>query len=422
LHEFGFRPDLTRRSSHARISRDGRKILRAPAESVAVDACEMLYVNDVPPSLGFIADAAMQTYRLHEVAFHIHEPTFQYLVAASNVGRKSDELIGEVLMSLNRTSIYQNNDPPPAIIETLRVLASIPDAFQQHRISYIFLCDQHLREDDTPLGLCVAARHIFHAGRRNIYHHHNDMQHFYERYVAAVKELIGIIAVLRWLNDNRTCWSFMEREIMTPNRQHRYHPHQGIVQSRGDYSVRRDADVNNIDMPMDHHQHSDSDNVGVGESEEDDDSALNDTRYDDDEDMNYANDGPRSCIVSGAGNSAVNGEYFKDGVFENALKFTKEGKHNGTSASFSIFKCNVSNNTQHWYISVVPSQGSPGTSADIDFYSAPAGHNDSELPPRVGWTKSNEGIDPSPSIEFPPDGDTNGGMEPNPVTYDQDEA
>jgi hypothetical protein len=194
----------------------------------------------------------------------------------------------------------------------------------------------------------------------------------------------------------------MEREISSNRNQRYQHPQHGAVQSRGDYSVQRGADPNSIDIP-DHNQHSDSDNLGIGESEDDDDSALHNPRYDeDDEDMMKFNT-PSHCVVNGAGSPDVDGEYKRDNDFEGAFRFSKEGQHNGRDAVYSIFRCNVSNNTQHWYISVVPIPGRPGTSNDIDFYSAPAIDQDSTqfaCPPERGWVKAGVGMDPPPTIEF----------------------
>ena len=67
---------------------------------------------------------------------------------------------------------------------------------------------------------------------------------------------------------------------------------------------------------------------------------------------------------------------------------------------FSLFQCNVSNNTKHWYISIVPRNSQPGTSTDIDFYSAPVLDSCTEYPPTGTWTKSNEGKEPPPKLVY----------------------
>jgi ubiquitin carboxyl-terminal hydrolase 9/24 len=92
--------------------------------------------------------------------------------------------------------------------------------------------------------------------------------------------------------------------------------------------------------------------------------------------------------------------YARDGYFERACKYSRPGEYKGEACLFSLFQCNVSNNTKHWYISIVPVNGQPGTSADVDFYSAPVSGAYTELPPLGGWTKSNEGKDPSPTLVF----------------------
>ena len=402
LHDFGFRPDLTRRSEDARIADRNRR--RPTAESVSFDVLEtMCERKEELPSLGEVADLALQTFYIHNTAHHIHEPTFQYMLAAVAVGRTSESLILDTLRTLAQSTLFTNQDPALAFIDTMKLLASIPDSYQQHRIDYMMLCDKRVRDNEPPYGLCLAAKNIFNTARRQMYsHQQNDMQPYYDRYVYAVKELLPIDGVVRWLQDNRPHWSFMEREITAASReqQHRYQ-YQGVVQSRGDYSGRRDADLHNVDVP-DHIQHSDSDNAGILESEDDDDSALHDTRYDEEDSdmMNYQNDLPQFCIVQGAGHEAVNGEYHRVDNFEGACRFSRKGRHNGNIALFSIFMCNVSDSTQHWYISVVPNGSNPGTCNDIDFYSAPVGNGQCDVPPAHGWLKAGEGIDPSPTIEF----------------------
>merc|ERR1719487_1124304 len=107
-----------------------------------------------------------------------------------------------------------------------------------------------------------------------------------------------------------------------------------------------------------------------------------------------------TIVVEGAGNPAVNGVYARDGEFERGSIFSRIGIHEGKQVRFSLFQCNVSNNTKHWYISIVPANNNPGTSADTDFYSAPVTETCVELPPLSGWTKSTEGRDPPPILVF----------------------
>jgi hypothetical protein len=134
--------------------------------------------------------------------------------------------------------------------------------------------------------------------------------------------------------------------------------------------------------------------AGINDSEDDDD---DDSRF---EEMDTYQDVPAEVVVDGAGQSAVNGTYTRDGYFEGATKYVMRGKYNGDSCLFSLFQCNVSNNTKHWYISIVPPNSQPGTSTDIDFYSAPVLDNCTEYPPPGTWTKSNEGQDPPPKLAY----------------------
>ena len=123
-------------------------------------------------------------------------------------------------------------------------------------------------------------------------------------------------------------------------------------------------------------------------------------RFEDMKTPNYGDRGSNRVVVQGAGNPAVNGVYAKDGYFERAYKFSRLGEFGGKTVLFSLFQCNVANNTKHWYISIVPVKGQTGTSADLDFYSAPVTMYCTELPPLSGWTTSNEGLEPPPTLIF----------------------
>jgi hypothetical protein len=121
---------------------------------------------------------------------------------------------------------------------------------------------------------------------------------------------------------------------------------------------------------------------------------------DDDEDSRF-DDEILSVRVSKAGNIDVNGLYERDGHCEGVVKYSRYGKSKGKNdCRFSLFKCNVSNNTQHWYISVVPDGREPGTSQDTDFYSASVTADCENLPPSESWNKCNEGVHPPPTLTF----------------------
>jgi len=284
---------------------------------------------------------------------------------------------------------WVGNETVSAAITVLRVLASIPDSKQTERITTIMHCQERPNDrDDTGIGLLMAARAFYNARARHAYP--NEMNYSFERYVGVLKDLLGLDAIYAWMNENSSQWHWMEHELLLSHQQSQSHQH------RGDYSGRRGD--GRIGMPLEHHPHSDTDDnlQHMHESEEDDD----DGSYDEME----MQDAPASIVVEGAGHPAVCGDYQRSGTWERAYKYSKNGEHDGRHVQFSIFQCNVSNNTKHWYISIVPTHGNPGTSSDIDFYSAPVTDHCRYLPPQQGWTKSNEGKEPSPMLVFRTDG------------------
>ena len=150
-------------------------------------------------------------------------------------------------------------------------------------------------------------------------------------------------------------------------------------------------------LHIDHHSNTDSDIAGINDSDEEDETF----HYDAVNGYTLANEGPFQVVIEGCGTAAVKGTYHQDGYFESACKYGKEGPWNGNpNQKFNIFQCNVSNNTRHWYISIVPARGQPGTSADIDFYTAPVTQVCEKIPPTTGWTKAQEGADPPPTLSF----------------------
>jgi ubiquitin carboxyl-terminal hydrolase 9/24 len=190
------------------------------------------------------------------------------------------------------------------------------------------------------------------------------------------------------MSDNRGQWSFIEREFETARSNSNNSALQNQV--RVDYSTR---EHDNGLSPGDRNTNSDSE-LGMQDSEEDEE----DSHFDNGDVGAPIHDGPTQIIVDGAGNPAVNGAYIQHGVFENALRYVRDGIWNNSRQHFNIFLCNVSNNTRHWYISIVPHGISPGTSSDIDFYTAPVTADSVVVPPKVGWAKAGEGKDPAPRL------------------------
>jgi len=393
LHMFGFRPDLSRRPSNARHAvMDGQEQhLPSPCESVAYDVYSIF--KDNPPNIGKLAGIGLSSFRLYEMAANVGEQVGEYVLAGAFVGKNLEHcspLIYDALKVIYQGTVgWISHETVPGAIFILRVLASIPDEYQNDRINLIMQFSDGAQHDsnNSPIGLIVAARHLYSGRAQQSYSH--DVHYAYERYVGYLRELLGVHCIIRWMHDNRGLWSWMERDIYEVQHQ------AGPVQSRGDYSMPREPDDGGI--ALDHHHHSDSDGMpGIhdSEDEEDEDSRL--------EEMELYQDGPSRVIVTGAGKDAVNGTYTRDGVFEKAFKFSRPGEYKGKNVIFSLFKCNVSNNTKHWYISIIPSQNQPGTSSDVDFYSAPATDDFRELPPLTGWLKAVEGEDPPPFLTLKP--------------------
>mmetsp|Transcript_43869 Transcript_43869/g.105841 ORF Transcript_43869/g.105841 Transcript_43869/m.105841 type:complete len:3072 (+) Transcript_43869:108-9323(+) len=397
LHTFGFRPDLSRRSAESRISVvQGQDEPRKTAESVAIDSAELL--RNKIPNLGKLADMGLFTFIMHANAYGASEPLAENILAAAAFGRDTSSLIIDTLRNIySAPTGWVGNETVSAAIMMLRVLASIPDSKQTERIASIMDCQERPAERaETGVGLLVASRAFYNARARHQYP--NEMNYSFDRYVSVLRDLLGLDSIYAWMNENRNQWHWMEHELLMTHQQTQ--PHQ----NRGDYNGRRgDAAVG---MALEHHHHSDTDDnlQHMHESEDDDDEGS----YDEME----MQDAPNSILVENAGNPAVCGVYSKHGSWERAYKYSKQGEYDGRVVQFSIFQCNVSNNTKHWYISVVPTHGNPGTSSDIDFYSAPVTDSCRYLPPQEGWTKSNEGKDPSPLLVFRSDG-----VQPSSVEY-----
>lgn len=403
LSLFGFRPDLSRRSDTSRFRYHGeRKRLCGIAESVAIDVAELLG-DRKEASLGFIADKCLsQTYQLYAIAFSVSEPLALYLVAAAASKKDSVvDLIDRILAAVaDTTPDWSSTDTVNHAAMALQVIASLPGPDQNARISRIMLSDLKSERLKQPVGMLHVLRYLHHARQQN--HYSNEIHWNMSRYVDAIKFLRKSSGVYNWMNENAAEWAFSQREI-TDNR-------AAVTQQthhiRGDYGTR-----DGVSIPIDHHTHSDSDLQGdMNDSDEDEDSQYGDVIDSNLEGGSSANEGPFQVIVANAGQTAVNGTYHQDGYFQEACRYAKDGRFDGKNQRFYIFQCNVSNNTKHWYISIVPIGSNPGTSSDIDFYSAPVTDACGVYPPRNGWVKAPVGKEPSPSLDYrqKPEDDTNG--------------
>jgi ubiquitin carboxyl-terminal hydrolase 9/24 len=404
LHTFGFRPDLTRRSHDTRSvsAANGREQPRHTTESVCIDVASLLGTQGGAEKLGTVAELGLSVFELYSTAYAACEPLAEYLLATAAFERDSSALIKNTLACLRFAPTgWAGSEVYHAALMVLKVLSSIPDRFQQDRIKEIMQCPEGSGlQDDQGVGLLRAAKSV--AGLRSTQNYPNELQYVYERYVEVFKELLKLRSVFLWMDDNRELWSWMERDVL------RTEESSSQRQSRGDYSVRRDGDARTaslLDPPR-----SDSDMHGVNDSEDDEDESV----YDE---SKYR---PERVIVQGAGLDVINGIYYREGLFENAGKYTKEGNWKGVDDIFSLFRCNVSNNTKHWYISIVPPGVQPGTNTDIDFYSAPMNEQNPDVPPARGWTKANEGQGQPPTVSVPRDERPDIEVEPRGRPKDQD--
>ena len=384
LYVHGFRADLTRRPDNVRfVVFDNRKDLLKSCESIARDVASQFKGRS--PTVGKLADGGMNTFHLYcTLISSSSEQLAEYLIAAAFYGKKADELIRDTLRTIYRAPQgWQGNDILNAAVMILNSLASIPDDYQKERINFMLQCQEGL--NNHPIGLVTAPVTFYNLRHQPSGSYSHELIDAYDRYIGILKDMLSVHAISTWLEENRDAWSILDRDLFEAPQ------HIGHGQSRGDYSGRRDNDT--MGGHLDHNHHSDSDVIpGMNESEEDDE----DSRFD---------DVPEPCEilnirVSGAGNKDVNGLYARDGHCEGVVKYSRFGMFRGKENKFSIFKCNVSNNTQHWYISVIPAGKEPGTSQDTDFYSASVTAEYESLPPSDGWNKCHDGIHPAPTLAF----------------------
>jgi hypothetical protein len=266
-----------------------------------------------------------------------------------------------------------------AFKQIFRTLAAIPDDLQDQRIGLIMECDEKSHaQSDYGIGLLVAPKEVRPTSRR----YNQENRYAFECYRKAVEDLAGMCpAVTRWLNQNPILWEWMERDtsrVDVGGRQQARAEHSRREESHQQANTAFDAYTPRSDSDM-HHQDSDDD-------EEDD--------YDD----HYYGNGREVVFVHGAGLDVVNGDYERNGLFDGVGKYAKTGLWQDQNHEFSLFRCNTSNNHKYWYISIVPMDVQPGTSTDIDFYSAPVSRNDPDFPPEQGWTVSSEGKAPAPHV------------------------
>ena len=392
LHNFGFRPNLSRRSRSAMFTKIGdRETMLNPISSVAVDVAEIF--RDKPPLMNDTTRGAFgNTVTLYTVADSVSEPLMLYLVAASTYRRHDDTvlLIDRIQTFLYKTpNGWEAGNAASCASKMLQVFASIPGADQETRIQRILLNQKrYISGLEFGCGILSVLQGLHRMRQSQQYT--NEVHWTFGRYLDVLKELHTVYPVFVYMSEHRDVWSFVERELQdsrhaAPPRHH----------SRLDYGP--------LEQPnsgfADHNNPSDSDIGNMQDSEDEDE----DSRFDALETLGQRPI-PNRINVIGAGNSVVDGEYALDGFFERRPQYVRDGLWGGDRYKFYIFLCNTSNNMRHWYISIVPYGGNPGTSSDIDFYTAPMTDDSDTFPPTRGWVKTNEGKDPSPTLEHVFDG------------------
>ena len=383
LHAHGFRPDLSLRPDETRlILVQGRDRALTTVESVALDVTSSL--EGAVPSLGKLADLGLNTFQFAVVVSSTSEMVAEHLLTAVVCRRDTGSLLIRTLRAINHAPTgWVGNETLSSAIMLLRVMSSVPDDSQMDRINLMMQCTEVAAPNaDYGIGLLVASRTFFAAHQAHNYP--NEISYAYERYLAILKELLALQSVFRWMDENRALWAFMERDLLEKP----HHPQQNF---RSDISGRGTRNVPGV--PVRHHEPYDPGMMpSMHDSEDDEDSRF--------EEIETYDHGPRKIIVEGAGASFVNGVYARDGFFERASKFSRRGEFCGKVAVFFLFQCNVSNNTKHWYLSIVPEGQTAGTSNDKDFYSAPVNETCTEFPPQSGWTTAAEGLDPPPTLTY----------------------
>lgn len=121
-------------------------------------------------------------------------------------------------------------------------------------------------------------------------------------------------------------------------------------------------------------------------------------------------------IVSGAGAWEANGKYKFHRILNGAGLFRKLLKYEDEITTVSMYRCRMQNKTMQWFISIIPENVNPGTSADNDlYYSTAIGQDNDGRPPLSKWEPVEAKYIPIPTIMI-----TTG--LPSDGTFDDDEG
>lgn len=261
-------------------------------------------------------------------------------------------------------------------MQLFKVLASLPDDRQQERIETMMQSvDKSMSHAESRIGLLVAAKELSASKGMS-----TDFQQIsaVDRYIEVTKALYTLPKVAQWMQERRDFWIWMEQWGQARN----------VISSRQDVAVQ---------LPLSHmNQYSDIElNAGFGNDSDDDDE---DRRY---ESCEFS----RSVEVHAAGVRAVNGTYCITGAVDSVARYTKEGIWKSRREVFSLYRCQLNDQSRKWFISIVPQNSEPGTDKDVDFYWAAASEEKSKLrsetPPKQGWSVAKHfGLLPVPVVSL----------------------
>lgn len=90
-------------------------------------------------------------------------------------------------------------------------------------------------------------------------------------------------------------------------------------------------------------------------------------------------------VVEGAGIPEINGRYARRGSNDGVPMYRMNAAYDGSDVEFTLFRCKLTDNSRRWYISIVPPNARPGTSRDVDYYTAVPDTKGGDGPPTERW-------------------------------------
>eukprot|EP00587_Corethron_hystrix_P001458 CAMPEP_0113316594 /NCGR_PEP_ID=MMETSP0010_2-20120614/11815_1 /TAXON_ID=216773 ORGANISM="Corethron hystrix, Strain 308" /NCGR_SAMPLE_ID=MMETSP0010_2 /ASSEMBLY_ACC=CAM_ASM_000155 /LENGTH=1282 /DNA_ID=CAMNT_0000173357 /DNA_START=1 /DNA_END=3846 /DNA_ORIENTATION=+ /assembly_acc=CAM_ASM_000155 len=374
LHTFGYRLDMTRRPLSVRARNDTEL---HPFESIGCDVA--LRPNSYEPTdLGPFAEAGFLSTGLYLLGFGISESLTAYILASFFFNRVSvrtpaHQFLFETLTILSRapTNWAAGKETTRACLLIFQTLASLPESDHQlDRINTI-LCGPNVDDAQIEgLGLLPAASL---KSKRTHYSRDFQSQSALDRYIDLIKHLSKITAVNSWMSDHEELWSMLKQHLQ---------PHAPVADQGGNELLGENTLGERDDaLPA----------QNANRHLQEDIQPINDS----DDDSNYRNGKVR---VDGAKKEiSINGIYVWNGTYDGVGKFTKNGVWGGQNVVYTMYRCQLTDQSRRWFISIVPANSSPGTNKDTDFYSVLFFDNDSHnhaIPPVKGWRLiSNESKD-----------------------------